>query len=75
MIRATNTGATAIIDHEARVQAELAPQTRGILEGRVQGRVGLTPYTLWVSKWGLYPLWGLGGLALALSAIGRRRHP
>ncbi len=66
MLRATNTGATAIIDHQGRVTAQLAPHQEGVLQGRVQGRLGLTPYARWVSYAGLWPL---GGLALAAFAL------
>ncbi len=59
MLRATNTGVTAIIDHRGRVTARLPTLTRGVLDGVVQGRHGVTPYTAWVS------LIGLRGLALA----------
>ncbi len=66
MLRATNTGATAIIDHRARVLAQLPPFTRGVLHGQVQGRSGRTPYALWVGALGLWPLllaaWGALGL-------------
>jgi apolipoprotein N-acyltransferase len=44
MLRATNTGATAVIDERGRVAAQLTPFTRGTLEARVQGTQGLTPY-------------------------------
>ena len=47
MLRATNTGATAIIDHRGVVTARLAPFTRGVLDGAVQGRDGLTPFAWW----------------------------
>ena len=56
MLRATNTGATAVIDHRGRVTHQLPPFTRGVLDGRVEGREGLTPYARWVSRWGLWPL-------------------
>ncbi len=67
MLRATNTGATAIIDHRGRVTQALPRLTRGALVGTVEGR-GLnatsgwriTPYAWWVARWGLWPLWGLG---------------
>jgi apolipoprotein N-acyltransferase len=68
MIRATNTGATALIDHQGRVTARLAPYTRGVLQGRVQGREGVTPYARWAALAGLWPL-GLGALAVVLAAI------
>jgi apolipoprotein N-acyltransferase len=44
MLRATNTGITSIIDHRGVEQARLPWFTRGILEGRIAGRTGLTPY-------------------------------
>jgi apolipoprotein N-acyltransferase len=65
---ATNTGATAIVDHRARVSHVLARDTRGVLVGEVEGRSGITPYAAWVARWGLWPYWllALGLLALAL---------
>jgi apolipoprotein N-acyltransferase len=44
MLRATNTGATAVINHRGDVIAQLAPFTRDTLEASVQGTQGLTPY-------------------------------
>ena len=64
MLRATNTGATAIVDHRGVVTAQLTPHTRGVLEGSVQGRTGLTPFAWWASRWGLWPL-----LILALGVL------
>ena len=66
-VRATNTGATVIMDHRARVTAALPRATRGILEGQVQGRDGMTPFAWWASRWGLWPVWlaVLGVVALA----------
>ena len=68
MLRATNTGATVVIDHAGRVTAALAPHTQGVLEGKVQGRSGLTPFAWWASRFGVWPLWVLGGLIVALAA-------
>ncbi len=65
ILRATNTGATAIIDHRGVVTAQLAPYTQGVLTGRVQGRTGLTPYAWWASRFSLWPL-----LLLALAVLG-----
>ena len=81
MVRATNTGATAIIDHRGVVTHQLRPYTRGVLHGEVHGR-GLdaqtgwqiTPYAWWVSRWGLLPLWALGGLVVAVAALAARRR-
>ena len=63
-VRATNTGATAIIDHTGRVTAELPRYTQGVLRGAVEGRTGITPYAWWVARFGLWPLWLLGLLVL-----------
>jgi apolipoprotein N-acyltransferase len=63
MVRATNTGSTAVIDAMGRVQAEWPRLSAGALEATVEGRSGLTPYAHWVGRWGLWPL---VGLALAL---------
>ena len=57
MVRATNTGATAIIDHRGQVTASLPRHTRGVLTGTVEGRTGTTPYAWWASRFGLWPWW------------------
>ena len=44
MLRATNTGITSIIDHHGAEVARLPWFTRGVLEGRIAGRAGTTPY-------------------------------
>jgi apolipoprotein N-acyltransferase len=44
MLRATNTGMTAVIGPDGNVQAALEPFTRGKLLAEVQGARGLTPY-------------------------------
>jgi apolipoprotein N-acyltransferase len=67
MLRATNTGATAIINHEGQVSAQLAPYTRGVLHGRVQGRTGRTPYAWWAARASLWPLLGLALAVIAFS--------
>ena len=73
MIRATNTGATVIIDHRGQVTHELPRHTRGVLVGEVEGRNGLTPYAWWVSRYGLWPLWGLALGIVLMAALLRRR--
>ncbi len=74
-IRATNTGDTVIIDHEARVTHALPRHTRGVLLGEVQGRAGITPYAWWASRFGLWPLWVLVAVVVAGAAVARRgRH-
>jgi apolipoprotein N-acyltransferase len=70
VIRATNTGATAVIDHQARVTHSLERHTRGTLQGQVQGRNGITPFAAWASRLGLWPYW-LAGVALVFGAFAR----
>jgi apolipoprotein N-acyltransferase len=72
MLRATNTGATAVIDHRGVVRHALAPHTRGVLEAMVQGREGLTPFASWASRLDLWPLWVAASLGVALAAWRRR---
>lgn len=72
MLRATNTGATAIIDHQGRVTDQLPRFTRGTLVGQYEGRDGLTPYARWAAAFGLWPLWGLC-CAVVGFALWRRR--
>lgn len=47
MLRSTNTGATAVINAQGEIVAQLTPLTRGALSARVQGMSGVTPYILW----------------------------
>ena len=64
VVRSTNTGATAVVDHHGAVTARLPALARGTLEAEVDGRTGTTPYARWLSTLGLWPLWGLGLFAL-----------
>ena len=56
-VRATNTGATVVIDHHGQVTHAAPRLTQAILVGEVNGREGLTPYAWWASRFGLWPLW------------------
>ena len=67
MLRATNTGMTAIIDPRGRVVARLPQFSEGVLEGEVQGHSGATPYV----KLGNYPI-VLACLALIAALVFRR---
>ena len=53
MLRATNTGATVVIDHRGIVTHSLPPHTQGVLEATVQGRTGITPFAWWAARGGL----------------------
>jgi apolipoprotein N-acyltransferase len=46
MLRATNTGATAVIGPKGELQEQLTPYSRGTLAVTVQGMSGWTPYIL-----------------------------
>ena len=73
MIRSTNTGATAAIDHTGRVIAQLPRLTKGVLDAAVEGREGVTPYAQWIAAGGgVWPM-ALGAAVLAaLLALARR---
>lgn len=64
MVRATNTGMTAIINPKGQVIAHLEPDTAAVLEGDIQGYEGNTPYMLLGSSWPLAILCLLSVLAL-----------
>lgn len=77
MLRATNTGATAIIDAQGEVTHRLPSGVKATLTAEVRGVDGpVTPYAQWVSAYGLWPLWVLGlGLVLGVGWVGHRaRH-
>ena len=74
MIRATNTGATVVIDHRGQVTHSLPRLTRGVLGADVEGRSGLTPYARWVSHFGLWPLWGGALLVVAATIVRSARR-
>jgi len=69
-LRATNTGATVVIDHRGQVTARLPANTRGVLEAHVQGMQGVTPFAWWAARAGLWP-----AFALALLLVLRRGRP
>ncbi len=74
MLRATNTGATAVIDARGVVTQRLPLFTEGALLATVQGRVGATPYVL-SGNWMVISLCA-GVLAWALHHVRRRsRQP
>jgi len=64
VLRATNTGATAVIDARGEVIAALPYLTRGVLTAEVQGRSGSTPYL----RFGDAP--ALGAIVLGLVTAG-----
>ena len=71
MLRATNTGMTAIIAPGGTVLAALPPFTRAALRGEAQGYTGETPYV----RWGNTPIILLALALLALRAVRRPPSP
>ncbi len=67
MLRATNTGMTAMVTPEGLVAAVLTPFTTGALVVQAQGRTGLTPYARWGDLLAL-----LIALGACLTALRRR---
>lgn len=75
MLRATNTGATAVIDHRGVVVDRLPAAVRGVLGGQVEGREGFTPFAYWASRGGVWPLVVVALLVVAaVRRHTRRRH-
>ncbi|NWG86722.1 MAG: apolipoprotein N-acyltransferase [Hydrogenophilaceae bacterium] len=69
MLRANNTGITAVIDAKGRVSAQLEPFVQGVLHGQSQGHQGLTPY----ARFGNWPAVLLATLAVLATGIRPRR--
>lgn len=65
LLRATNTGITAILAHDGRIVSALAQFQRGALSGELQPRRGLTPY----AQLGNWPV--LGFMLFIILVIGR----
>jgi len=72
-IRATNTGATVIIDAQGTVTHALERHTRGVLVGQVWGNTVITPYVWWVARFWLWPLWLLGAAVVTAAALQARK--
>lgn len=70
MLRATNNGATAVIDGKGRVQSLIPYYKQGVLEAQVQGMRGSTPYI----RFGNATFLLLSVLALAGAWLTGRRY-
>ena len=67
-VRATNTGATAVISSEGIVIKQLPPFTRGNLTAVIKTREeAITPYAYWAGHWGLAPLWSFCLLIMTIA--------
>ena len=69
MLRATNTGVTAIIDHKGRVVRRAPEFTTVALDGMAQGFAGATPYV----RFGNFVVVALS-LSMLLIAVALRKH-
>ena len=74
MLRATNTGVTAIIDASGRVTHSLPPHTRTVLEGEFTGRTVITPYARWAARFGIWPLVVACAACVLLCALMAKRR-
>ena len=68
-VRATNTGATAIINERGVVIKELPGFKQDVLSGEIQARIGKTPYV----QWGDLPILLLSLIILAIAFLRLRR--
>ncbi|WP_188704602.1 apolipoprotein N-acyltransferase [Silvimonas iriomotensis] len=69
MLRATNTGMTAIIDEKGQLIKVLPERQRAVLEGTAQNYTGETPY----ARWGDWAALASGGLLLLLAWLSGRK--
>jgi apolipoprotein N-acyltransferase len=71
MLRATNTGMTAVIDPKGRVVAIAKPFTEAIVRAEVRGYTGATPFV----RWGNSAVLVLCGALIAAALVLRRSRP
>ncbi len=71
LLRATNTGVTAVVDHMGHITKQIPQFETAVLRAKVTPTDGLTPYT----SLGSWPLYGyvLWSLALSMVLIRRQR--
>ncbi len=70
MLRATNTGVTAIVNERGVVEQRLPEFVEGMLNGRVQGFVGETPYIKW-GNWVVLLM--MAGMIMPAIGFGRQK--
>ena len=70
MIRATNSGATAVIDEKGQLLAQMKAFERGVLTHGVKG-VDRSPtfFAWWAARFGLWPLWLLAGFVVFIEGL------
>ena len=67
LVRATNTGISALIGPDGRVQSRSRQDETELMRGQIVPRAGLTPY----ARWGDLPLWWLA-VAGSLAGVALR---
>jgi apolipoprotein N-acyltransferase len=72
VLRATNTGISALIDHRGTVRQRSEQFVRSRLDGEVQGRSGATPYVGW-GDWPAVLLAFVAALSGAVICRGRAK--
>ena len=65
LLRSTNTGITALVNHKGEIVKQLPTKQRATLTAYAQTRQGLTPFM----KFGLWPLWILSLLVLGIRGV------
>ena len=69
LLRATNTGITALVDNKGNLLSRLPYEQRATLTGSAEMRRGQTPYM----RWELWPLYGLTLLVMVAAGLHRYR--
>ncbi|HUR40706.1 MAG TPA: apolipoprotein N-acyltransferase [Verrucomicrobiae bacterium] len=70
MLRAANTGISALIDADGNLVQRARQFEMEVVRGAAEPRTGWTPY----QRWGNAPLWALGWVATAGAVLWRRRN-
>jgi apolipoprotein N-acyltransferase len=68
MLRAANTGITALITPDGAIAQRTRQFEQAVLRGEVEPRAGVTPY----QRWGNLPLWLASALLLVAAALWQR---
>ncbi len=69
LLRSTNTGITAIIDHHGRIVNRIPQFERAVLSGTIQPRVGITPYAYWLD----WPVLIIVGILLTAAGLTNKK--
>ena len=70
LLRVTNTGITAFVDHRGQIRQRLPAFEPGVMQGEVHARQGLTPFARWRSL----PIVLLCAAIVIIAALSHRRR-